>query len=151
MENTFESKKNLTWFPEKCFPFILGGKYFTEVARNPKISCYLLIISNLVFNLFIDIYFVLNLFSSISSLRTWFNLIFYINLVLILLIVIFISYIFLINFLSIRFGPYSFYCYLFYLKLFIKLDLFFIFIPFQLFLFVRFDLHSFDCYLFYLK
>jgi hypothetical protein len=39
-------------------------------------SCYLLIISNLIIKLLIAIYFVLNFFFSISSLRIWFNLIF---------------------------------------------------------------------------
>jgi hypothetical protein len=38
MENTFQSKKNLTWFLEKCFPFILGGKHFPEVVKNLKMS-----------------------------------------------------------------------------------------------------------------
>jgi hypothetical protein len=44
----FQSKKNLAWFPEKYFPFILGEKYFLEVVKKLEISCYLLIISNLV-------------------------------------------------------------------------------------------------------
>jgi hypothetical protein len=26
MENTFQSKKNLAWFPEKCFPEKFGWK-----------------------------------------------------------------------------------------------------------------------------
>jgi hypothetical protein len=55
-ENTFQLKKNLTWFLEKCFPFILGGKQFLKVVKNLEISYYLLIISNLVLKLLIAIY-----------------------------------------------------------------------------------------------
>jgi hypothetical protein len=33
-KNTFQLKKNLAWFPEKYFPFILDGKHFPEVFRN---------------------------------------------------------------------------------------------------------------------
>jgi len=70
MENTFQSKENLAWFPGKYFPFILGGKHIPEVVKNLKISYYLLIISNLVLKLLIGIsYFVLNICFSISSLR----------------------------------------------------------------------------------
>jgi hypothetical protein len=78
----------------------------------------------LILKLLIVIYFVLNLFFSISFLRIWFNLIFISILVLIFMIVICFSLnIFIIEFfLSIRFGPYSFDCYLFYLKWFMKLD-----------------------------
>ena len=57
-ENTFQSKENLSWFPRKCFPFILGGKHFPEIMKKLEISFYLSIISNLVFKLLIDIYFV---------------------------------------------------------------------------------------------
>jgi hypothetical protein len=56
MKNTFQSKENLVWFLEKCFPFILGGKHFPEVVKNLKISYYLLIISNLVLKLLIAKY-----------------------------------------------------------------------------------------------
>jgi len=56
MKNTFQSKKNLTWFPGKYFHFILSGKYFPEVIKNLKISYYLLIILNLVLKLLIAIY-----------------------------------------------------------------------------------------------
>jgi hypothetical protein len=56
MENTFQLKENLTWFPGKCFPFILSGKHFPEVVKNLEMSYYLLIISNLVLKLLIAIY-----------------------------------------------------------------------------------------------
>jgi hypothetical protein len=56
MENIFRSKKNLVWFPEKCFSFILDGKHFLKVVKNLEISYYLLIISNLVLKLLIAIY-----------------------------------------------------------------------------------------------
>jgi len=49
--------------------FILDGKHFLKIAKNSKIYCYLLMISNMAFNLIIVIYFVLNLFFSISSLK----------------------------------------------------------------------------------
>jgi hypothetical protein len=55
-KNTFKSKKNLTWFLGKCISFILNGKHFSKVVRNLKISYYLLIISNLILKLLIDIY-----------------------------------------------------------------------------------------------
>jgi len=55
-ENTFQSKKNLAWFSGKCFPFILGEKHFLEDVKNLEMSYYLLIISNLVLKLLIDIY-----------------------------------------------------------------------------------------------
>jgi hypothetical protein len=67
----------------KVFFFILDVIYFPEIIKNLKISCYLLIISNLVINLLIIIYFVLNLYLFILflilSFRIWFNF-FYINL-----------------------------------------------------------------------
>jgi hypothetical protein len=56
MKNTFQLKKNLTWFSGKCFPFILSGKQFPEVMKNLEMSYYLLIISNLVLKLLIAIY-----------------------------------------------------------------------------------------------
>jgi hypothetical protein len=63
-KNTFQLKKNLAWFPEKYFPFILDRKYFLEVVKNLEILYYLRIISNLVLKLLIDIFFFL-----ISSLK----------------------------------------------------------------------------------
>jgi hypothetical protein len=62
MQNTFQSKKNLAWFLEKYFLFILDGKHFPEVVKNLEMSCYMLIISNLILKLLIVIYFVLKLF-----------------------------------------------------------------------------------------
>jgi hypothetical protein len=56
IKNIFHSKKNLTWFSEKCFPFILGGKHFLKVMKNLEMLYYLLIISNLVLKLLIAIY-----------------------------------------------------------------------------------------------
>jgi hypothetical protein len=55
-ENTFQSKKNLAWFPGKCFSFILGEKHFLEIVKNLEISYYLPIISNLVLKILIAIY-----------------------------------------------------------------------------------------------
>ena len=61
-KNIFQSNKNLAWFLKNYFPFILGGKNFSEIVKNLEISYYLPIISNLIFKLLIAIYFVLNLF-----------------------------------------------------------------------------------------
>jgi len=69
MKNTFQSKKNLTWFLEKYFSFILSGKYFSEVVKSLEMSCYLLIISNLILKLLIVIYFVLNFFFQFHPLE----------------------------------------------------------------------------------
>jgi hypothetical protein len=46
----------------KVFPFILGGKYFSEVVKKLEMLYYLMIISNLILKLLIAIYFVLNIF-----------------------------------------------------------------------------------------
>jgi len=56
MKNTFQLKKNLAWFLEKYFSFILGGKHFLKVVKNLEMLYYLLIISNLVLKLLITIY-----------------------------------------------------------------------------------------------
>jgi len=55
-KNTFQLNKNLAWFPEKCFPFILDGKHFPEVMKNLEMSYYLFIILNLILKLLIAIY-----------------------------------------------------------------------------------------------
>jgi hypothetical protein len=56
MKNTFQLKKNLAWFSEKYFLFILSGKHFPEVIKNLEMSYYLLIILNLVLKFLIAIY-----------------------------------------------------------------------------------------------
>jgi hypothetical protein len=61
-------------FQESVF-LILSGKHFLEVVKNLEMSYYLLIISNLILKLLIDIYIVLNICFSIHPLE--FN--FYIN------------------------------------------------------------------------
>ena len=68
MKNNFQSKKILAWFLENYFPFILDGKHFPEVIKNLEILYYLLIISNLILKLLIDIYFIW-IFFLISSLK----------------------------------------------------------------------------------
>jgi hypothetical protein len=65
----FGQRKIWFGFFLKKIPFILSRKHFLEVVKNLKISCYLLIISNSVLNLLIAIYFVLNLFFLILTLR----------------------------------------------------------------------------------
>jgi hypothetical protein len=83
----FSQKKILFDFQESVFFYILDGKHFPEVVKVFEMSCYVLIISNLVLELLITIYFIL-IFFSISSLRIWFYLIFISTLVLIFIIVI---------------------------------------------------------------
>jgi len=53
MKNTFQSKKNLAWFPGKCFSGKFDGKHFPEVVKNLEMSYYLLIILNLILKLLI--------------------------------------------------------------------------------------------------
>jgi hypothetical protein len=57
-------KKIWLGFQESVFLENLGVKYFPEVVKNLEMSYYLLIISNLVIKLLIDIYifFVLNIY-----------------------------------------------------------------------------------------
>jgi hypothetical protein len=43
---------------KKLFSFYFKLKYFLEVMKNLEMSCYLLIISNLVLKILIAIYFV---------------------------------------------------------------------------------------------
>jgi hypothetical protein len=69
MENTFQLKKNLAWFPGKCFPFILGGKHFPEVVkkfRNVILFADYIKFGFQTFDCYL--YFFLNIFFSISSL-----------------------------------------------------------------------------------
>jgi len=111
----FSQKKNLAWFPGKCFPFILSGKHFLKVVKILKISYYLLIISNLVLKFFIAIYilfwiFIFQFHPLEFNFYIKFGPYFY-NCYLLF------SYHFLIKiFLSFKFGSYSFNCYLFYWK-----------------------------------
>ena len=49
--------KKIDLISRKVFFFILDRKYFLEVVKNLEILYYLLIISNLVLKLLIDIYF----------------------------------------------------------------------------------------------
>ena len=58
-------------FQKSIFLENLGRKHFLEVVKNLEISYYLLIISNLVLKLLIAIYiyFVLNIYFLISSLK----------------------------------------------------------------------------------
>jgi len=51
------------------FPFILGGKHFSEVVKILKISYCLLIMSNLILKLLIAIYFVWIFFFQIHPLK----------------------------------------------------------------------------------
>jgi hypothetical protein len=65
----FSVKEKFRLVSRKVFPFILGGKYFSEVVKKLEMLYYLMIISNLILKLLIAIYFVLNIFFLISSLR----------------------------------------------------------------------------------
>ena len=55
-KNIFQSKKNLTWFLEKYFSFILNEKYFLKIIKKLEMLYYLPSILNLIFKLLIDIY-----------------------------------------------------------------------------------------------
>jgi len=70
MENTFQSKENLVWFPGKCFPEkfrrkILSGSY--EKFRNVILFADYIKFGPQTFDCYI--YFVLNIYFSISSLK----------------------------------------------------------------------------------
>jgi len=69
-ENTFQSKKNLAWFPEKCFlekfrQKILSGN--CEKFRNVILFVNYIKFGPQTFDCYI--YFVLNIYFSISSLK----------------------------------------------------------------------------------
>jgi hypothetical protein len=143
------SKKNLAWFPEKVFSFYFGRKTLFGSYENLEMSCYLLIISNLVFKLLIIIYILFWIFIFqfhplefnfyINFGPHFYNCyllfpyhflieIFYLsNLVLILLIVIYFIW---NNLWNVNY---------YYFNIFI----------FQIFLFFRFDFYYFDYYLFF--
>jgi hypothetical protein len=54
----FLVKRKFCLIFKKKISFILGGKHFLEVVKNLEISYYLLIISNLILKLLINIYFI---------------------------------------------------------------------------------------------
>jgi hypothetical protein len=150
-KNTLQLKKNLAWFPEKYFPFILGGKHFLKVVKNLEMSYYLLIILNLVLKLLIAIYILFWIFIfQFHPLE--FN--FYINFGPIFIIVICFS---LIIFLLKFFYLSNLVLILLIVTYFIWNNLwnvnyyYFNFFIFQFFLFFRFDLYYFDYYLLYLR
>jgi hypothetical protein len=59
---TLFTQKKIGLVFKKVFFLILGIKHFLEIIENLEISYYLLIISNLVLNILIIIYFVLIFF-----------------------------------------------------------------------------------------
>jgi len=96
MKNIFQSKKNLTWFSEKCFPENFGRKTLFgsyEKFRNVILFADYIKFGPQTFDCYI--YFVLNIYFSISSLKFFFIL----TLVLIFIIIIcFFLIIFLLKF-----------------------------------------------------
>ena len=94
MKNDFHSKKNLDWFLENHFVFILSKKHFLKSCE--KIINILLLVNYIKFGpQSFDYYiFCLEFFLLISSLRIWFNLIFIPIIVLIFLIFICFYFIF---------------------------------------------------------
>jgi len=69
MENTLQSKKNLVWFPEKCFFFYFGRKTLFESCekfRNIILFANYIKFGPQTFDRYI--YFILNICFSISSL-----------------------------------------------------------------------------------
>jgi hypothetical protein len=70
MENTFQSKENLAWFSEKCFPEKFGRKILSkscEKFRNVILFADYIKFDPQTFDCYI--YFVLNIYFSISSLK----------------------------------------------------------------------------------
>jgi hypothetical protein len=70
MENTFQSKENLAWFPGKCFPGKFGRKTLSrscEKFRNVILFADYIKFGPHTFDCYI--YFVLNIYFSISSLK----------------------------------------------------------------------------------
>ena len=70
MKNIFQSKKNLAWFPGNCFPGkfgrkILSGSY--EKFKNIILFADYIKFGPQTFDCYI--YFILNIYFSISSLR----------------------------------------------------------------------------------
>jgi len=91
-------------------------------------------------------------FFSVSSLKTWFNLIFITTLFFIFIIVIFFSLIiFLIEIFYLSDLVFILLIVIYFINNLWNYNYFFNLIIFQFFLSVRFDLHYFDCYLFYLR
>jgi hypothetical protein len=70
MENTLQLKENLAWFPEKCFPEKFGQKTLSgncEKFRNVILFTDYIKFGPQTFDFYI--YFVLNIYFSISSLK----------------------------------------------------------------------------------
>jgi len=70
MENTFQSKKNLAWFLEKCFPEKFKRKILSgscEKFRNVILFADCIKFDHQTFDCYM--YFVLNIYFSISSLK----------------------------------------------------------------------------------
>jgi hypothetical protein len=69
MENTLPLKENLTWFPGKCFPEKFGQKTFRKLwkFRNVILFADYIKFGPQTFDFYI--YFVLNIYFSISSLK----------------------------------------------------------------------------------
>jgi len=73
MKNIFQSNKNLTWFSEKCFPENFGRK--TLSGSYEKFRKVILFVDYIKFGpqtFDYYIYFVLNIYFSISSLKFFF-------------------------------------------------------------------------------
>jgi hypothetical protein len=70
MENTFQLKKNLAWFPRKCFPRKFKRKTLSgsrEKFRNVILFADCIKFDHQTFDCYI--YFVSNIYFSISSLK----------------------------------------------------------------------------------
>ena len=64
--------KNLVWFSGKCFPKKFRGKHFPEVVKNLEMSLFANYIKFDPQTFDCYIYFVLNIYFSISSLKNLF-------------------------------------------------------------------------------
>jgi len=117
-EKHFPVKEKFGLVSRKVFSFISGGKHFPEVVKNLEMSYYLLIISNLVLKLLIAIYIYIYIYILFWIFVFQFHPLefnFYINFDSHFYFAFPLSF-FNWNFLSIKFDPHSFDCYLFYLK-----------------------------------
>jgi len=111
-EKYFLVKKKFGLVFRKVFSFYFERKTFfksCEKFRNVMLFADYIKFDTQTFDCYIAMYFVLNLFFFILSIRIWFNLIFISTLILIFMFVICFSFIiFNWNFLSIRFDPHYF-------------------------------------------
>jgi len=141
----------MAWYLEKCFPRKFKWKIFSENCkkfRNVILFADYIKFSSQTFNCYI--YFILNIYFSISSL----NLIFILTFILIFIIVICFSLIiFLLKIFIYQIWSLFFWLLLILFEINYEMLIIIILISlsFIFFLLFRFDLYYFDYHLFYLR